>query len=165
MDIINKRRSIRDFKDTDISKDTIELLLKAGMQAPSAKNQQPWAFLVIKDKSKLEKLSVVSNLFLKCNVAIFLLIDNLKATTPEMAPADMGACTQNILLEATSMGIGSCWIGTDGRENRIKVFREVLGISERYKPFSTIVLGYPANDNVFNFVDRFDKSKIFYEEL
>ncbi|MFA7367180.1 MAG: nitroreductase family protein [Bacilli bacterium] len=165
MDIINKRRSVRNFKDIDVERSIIEKLLRAGMQSPSAKNQQPWVFLVIKDKIKLEKLSVVSNLFLKCNTAIFLLIDTENLPNPEMAPADMGACTQNILLECASLNLGACWIGTAGRENRINVFREVLNIPSRFEPFSTIVLGYPQNESDNHFVDRYNPNKVFYEVL
>ena len=73
MELIKKRRSVREFTDQEISDSDIQKILEAGVAAPSAKNQQPWEFIVIKDKTILNKLSeTLSPLYAKSKVTIIL---------------------------------------------------------------------------------------------
>lgn len=165
MEVINKRRSVRQFSDKEITDEVFEKLLRAAMQAPTAKNQQAWKFLVIRNRDSLNKLSEVSNLFVNCKAAILIMVDQTKATALEMTPADTGACTQNILLECVELGLGACWIGTAGRENRIMKFKEVFNIPDHLYPSTAVVIGYPKDENANYFVDRYDPSKVYYEEI
>ena len=75
------------------------MLLKAGMQAPSANNQRPWYFLVIKDEQKMKELEAVSRVLPKAKCAILLLYKNENLVSPGMVASDMGAAMQNMLLE------------------------------------------------------------------
>ena len=113
MKTIYKRRSIRQYTDKKISIGDLEKLLKAGMNAPSAHNQKPYDFIVVTDKATLKKLSETGpycSMLENAAAAIVVVSVADKETTPYWQ-ADCGAVVENILLEATDLGIGSCWIG------------------------------------------------------
>lgn len=168
MEIINIRRSIRNFSYKEIELDKLELILRSAMQAPSAGNQQPWHFLVIKNRERLngiaEKLKTGKMLH-SANLAIVLLIDKNALRKPTMVPQDMAASCENILLEAASLGIGSCWIGIYSHEDRMEAMQEVLNVPDNFDVFSIVALGYPNNPNDLKFVDRFDSTRVHYEVL
>jgi nitroreductase len=165
MDIINNRRSVRLFTDIQVEKAKIELLLRAGMQAPSANNVQPWTFLVVQDKKSLEQLSTISRPLKTATLAI-LLFDKIDGTKPkEMYYGDMGAATQNILLEAANIGLGGCWVGINNRSSRIDTVLETFNIPNDLQPFSLIALGYPEDENANYFIDRYNKDKIYFERF
>lgn len=163
MEVINKRRSVREFLSTPISKEVLEQLLRAAMQAPSAKNQQPWRFIVITKPADLEKIAEFSPSFKMLKTApaaILLLIDHSNLTAPTMVIQDMAAATENILLEATAQGLGSCWLGVYGRTERMEAIRDFFQLSPSLEPFSVVALGYPIKKEAFNFVDRFDSNRV-----
>ena len=149
MSLCLKRRSIRNFTSTQVEEQKIEALLKSAMQAPSARNQQPWEFYVIKNAQYLEKLSLVSNgaRHLRGAPLGFLLLMKKDVPAPDMRPQDLGAATQNILLEATQQGLGAVWIGVYPKEDRLAKVAEILPIPEDLTPFCLIAIGYPATDN------------------
>ncbi|HHX78410.1 MAG TPA: nitroreductase family protein [Acholeplasmataceae bacterium] len=166
MDIINKRRSIRKYINKEIEQEVLEKIVRAGMQAPSAINQQPWHFFVIKDKDKLialSKLTMYSKMLANASACILLATDkrNVKAST--MYSQDMAAATQNVLLEAAYLGVGSCWIGIYGRIDRMEKVKDFLLLEEHFEPFALVSLGYPENKDDFKFVDRYNINKVTYE--
>lgn len=168
MDVINKRRSVRQYRNQPVEQEKIELLLRAGMQAPSAKNQQPWHFLVIQNRDTLLKLSGLtknSRMLADASVAILLLIDYTNLTLPDMAPVDMAAATENILLEATNLGLGAVWIGVYAREERGEAIREICQVPNHLEPFCLISIGYPLDENANRFVDRYDATRVYYEKF
>ncbi|MDD3191479.1 MAG: nitroreductase family protein [Bacilli bacterium] len=168
MDIINRRRSIRQFTDEPIEKEKIEALLRAAMQAPSAKNQQPWRYLVVQEEQRLQEMASLtpySKLLGRAKAAIVVLTDTSNLSLPDMVAADMGATTQNILLEATSLGLGSCWIGVYGRAERVDATKQLLNLPAHFLPFSIVALGYPLHKEDLRFIDRFDPTKVFYEKI
>ena len=155
MEVIKIRRSVREFTDEDISDDDIRKIIEAGICAPSARNQQPWEFIVIRDKNILNKLSEkLSPLYAKSNVSIILCIRKDVLKTPIMASQDMGACMENMLLEATNLKIGSCWIGTYPDPNRMLPLSTILQIPSDIEPFCGLVLGHPKDLTVFKEVER-----------
>ena len=155
MEVINLRRSVREFSDKEITDDNIKKILKAGVMAPSAKNQQPWEFIVIKNKDTLNKLSEkLSPLYAKSKVTIILCMRKDDLKSPTRTPQDMGACMQNMMLEATHLGIGSCWIGTYPDPERMNPLVELLDIPANIDPYCGLVLGYPLKEDVFKEVDR-----------
>ena len=162
MNAIYTRRSVRQYSDKEVSLETLDKLVRAGMQAPSAKNQQPWRILVTKDKEKLQKLSGMSKM-LESAAACIILFYSEDVSTLEMVGCDMGACTQNILLECASLGLGACWIGIPQRPNRIQIIMDTFNVPKGFVPYSVISLGYPQDTNANHFVDRYDSSKVFYE--
>ncbi len=165
MSLLLKRSSIRSFTNQVIGKEEITALLKAAMQAPSANNQQPWEFIVVDDRELLDKLSTASRgawMLKDVNLAIVPLI--LKGEkSPHFAVQDLAAATENILLEATNLGIGSVWIGVYPLEDRVKFISEVLNIKNDVNPFCMIALGYP--NNVRDIKIRYDEERVHYNKL
>jgi len=161
MSLTLRRKSIRKFVDSKVSDDAIEKLLMSGMQAPSATNQQPWEFIVIKNREILEKLSEVSQGAWPLKDAPLGILTLMKEDVkrPEMAPQDMAASTQNILLQATDLGLGAVWIGVYPREERMQTIQKLLDIKPALFPFSLIALGYPESQNE-HVKYRFDSKRI-----
>jgi nitroreductase len=155
------RRSIRRFTDKTISKEQIEQILKAGLNAPSAGNQQPWHFVVIDDPSimvEIPKFHPHAAMIPEANVAILVCGDPSLETHKGYWMIDCSAATENILLAAHAIGLGACWIGVYPREERIAGMRQLLNIPEDIIPFSLIALGHPEEQKPP--AERFDPSKI-----
>lgn len=156
MKTIYKRRSIRQYTDKKISIGDLEKLLKAGMNAPSAHNQKPYDFIVVTDKATLKKLSETGpycSMLENATAAIVVVSVADKETTPYWQ-ADCGAVVENILLEATELGIGSCWIGEYPVLEKSEKVKRILEVPTNYQVFATISLGYPLkekqeNDNYY----------------
>lgn len=167
MNAIFTRRSVRQFSTKPVEDEKVEQLLRAAMQAPSAKNQQPWEFIVVKGAENLEKLShfhTFASSMAGANFAVIVLCNNDRLT---MAPAwqqDLGAATQNLLLEAADLGLGAVWYGTAPHENRIAFVRDFCNLSENLVPYSVVAVGYPKSETANHFIDRFDASRIRYIE-
>ena len=161
MDVIKLRRSVRVFSNQEILDEDINKIIEAGICAPSAKNQQPWEFIVIKDKNILNKLSEkLSPLYAKSKVTIILCQRKDGLSSPTRVAQDMSACMQNMMLEATKLGIGSCWIGTYPDLEKMKPLIEELNIPSNIEPFCGLTLGYPLDENAFKEVKR--TAKIHY---
>jgi len=165
MDIINLRRSVREYTNEKITKEDLDKIVRAGMQAPSAMNQRPWRILVVTDENKLQRLASLSKILERAKACIILFYEQDKLTAPEMVQCDMGACTQNMLLECVSLGLGACWIGMNERPKRHEVLHNVFRIPKNFIPFSIIAIGHPFNKEANYFLDRFEKEKVFYEEI
>lgn len=166
MEAIYDRRSIRKYKDQPVEKEKIEKLLRAAMQAPSAGNQQPWEFIVIQDKDNLKKLSGLSP-YAKCigeaSLAIVLLANEKRMRFPENWEQDMGAATENILLEAVELDLGSVWLGVAPVEDRVEYISKMFDLEDHIKPYCAISIGYPADGQQNEYVDRYDETRVHYE--
>lgn len=160
-----KRRSIREYNDKEISLEELEELVKAGMNAPSAHNKKPYDFIIVRDKKTLKRLSQTgpyAHMLEQASAAIIICSIADEETTPYWQ-ADCGAVTENILLEATSLGIGSCWIGEYPNIEKSEKVKMILEIPKDYQVFSTISLGYPLKDKKEN--NNFYTEKIHYEKF
>lgn len=162
--IIFKRRSIRRFDDGEVSQEVIERVLRAGMQAPSAHNQQPWKLIVVKDKSKLYEISQMSPYAKMTQYAfgaIIVALDKKSLTkTDEYWQQDLGACTQNILLQLVEESLGGVWLGFYPAMERVNTLREFLSLDEDIVPFSVVAFGHSPKEN--EFVDRYDPEKVIF---
>jgi len=167
MNAIFKRKSIRTFKDKDVEDEKIERLVKAGMQAPTALDTQPWEFIIVKDKSNLKIISEMSPYsgFAKnaalCIITLFKLNSFRDRETFVWMQQDMSACTENILLQAVDEGLGAVWLGTYPDDERVNYLGQQFEIPNGIIPFSVIAIGYPKED--YQADDKFDKSRIHYE--
>ena len=167
MENIFVRRSIRKYKNIQIEKEKIEKLLHAAMQAPSAGNQQPWEFLILENKETLGKLSKISpyaTMLKEAPLAIIVLSNEEKMRFPEYWQQDLGAATQNILLEAVELGLGSVWLGVAPLKEREDFIKEMFNLPNEVTPFNIIVLGYPSEGQENKFVDRYDEVRVHFEE-
>jgi nitroreductase len=159
------RRSIRQFTSQPVSQDLIEKILRAGMQAPSARNKQPWHFIVVQNREMLDKISVVhpyAYMLKEAPLGIVICGDKNIEITIEYIVQDCSAATQNMLLVAHDAGLGAVWLGIYPREPRIKALRELLNIPENVIPISMIAVGYPAEKKSPE--NRFRPDRIHYEK-
>ena len=149
IETIMTRTSIRSFTDRAVSADTIEMLLRAGMAAPTAVNKQPWHFVVVNDRVKLDELGGngrQSQMWKESPLAIVVCGDMDKALEgPAQAfwVQDCSAATENILLAAHALGLGAVWTGCYPMEERMANVSQVLNLPETIIPLCVIVMGYP----------------------
>lgn len=166
MEEIFNRRSIRKFKDQPVEAEKIDKLLRAAMQAPSAANQQPWEFIVVKDKEALANLSQVS-IYAKpaagSAVSFILLANGNELRIPTAWQQDMSAAAENLLLEAVHLGLGGVWFGVATSEEVMENVRKLYNLPEFLKPFAIISVGYPDGQKN-EFVDRYRSEKVHYEK-
>ncbi len=145
------RRSIRKFRQEKVPEDTIQKILKAGMAAPSAHNNQPWEFIVMRDKKTLSELSRVCRYWtlLKDADTAIAVVANLNHYNCEprgFYVEDCSACTQNMLIAAVGEGLGAVWLGCYPAEENVKGARPLLGVPDDILPFSIVALGFPAEE-------------------
>lgn len=162
MNEIFHRTSIRKYQDRPVEDEKLELILRAAMAAPSAKNQQPWEFYVVTDREKIVELSKTSPYaaFTDKAGAMIVACYRKECAVPEYAQIDLSIATENILLEVDSLGLGACWIGTCPQEERMTAVEKVLDIPENLRAFSIVAIGYPAEERIQQ--DRYDKSRIHF---
>ena len=165
MNSIFHRISVRKYEDKPVEKEKIMEILKAGMQAPSACNQQPWEFYVVTDKEKIQKLSKVTP-YTGCAAGAPAVIVPVYHTeglvAPSFAQIDMSIAQENIWLETDTLGLGGVWFGIAPVEERMEEVHRLLGLPENVKVFSMFALGYPAETRPQQ--DRFDPERIHFIE-
>ena len=162
---ISTRRSIRQFTSQVISEDLVEKLLRAAMQAPSARNYQPWHFLVVNDRKMLNKLPLVhpyAEMMYQATMAILVCGDLKLEKSVEYCAINCSAATQNILLSAHDLGLGAVWLGVYPREERSKGLKNLFNLPDHIVPISLIACGYPAEK--LDTEDRFKKERIHHNK-
>jgi nitroreductase len=151
MDEIYQRRSYHDGFDgaRKISDDDINRVLKAGMNAPSADNTQPWEFVVVDDGEKLAKLAKATPWTGATATASHAII--ICARPDELQEMNVGIALENIALAATGLGIGSLIMDIMASAETQKIVKDLLGIPDNFTAYIMIALGYltetlPPND-------------------
>lgn len=148
IELIKSRHSVRRYLKTPITDAEVETMLRCAMQAPSAVNEQPWEFVVIRDKNILEKIAN-ANQYAKfarvAPLAILLCMDTQKDRAHGMAILDMGMCAENLMLAATALGIGSVFTGIYPAADRMTSYRAICGLPGHITPIGLIVLGRPTS--------------------
>lgn len=179
MQNILNRRSVRVYSDEQIKQEDLELILKAGSYAPSGCNMQPWHFTVVQNKEIINILNIESKKELskleqfrdfgnneKYNIfydaPTIIIVSGEKAAVAQEISCD--AATENMMLAAESLGIGSCWIGFVTflfKSERAEEYIKMLEIPEGYAPYYGITLGYkkfpnpepqPRRENTVNYI-------------
>ncbi|MGJ8455315.1 nitroreductase family protein [Pseudothermotoga sp. U03pept] len=164
MSTIYQRRSIRKYQDKDIEEELILEVIRAAMHAPSAGNEQPWHFVVIKDRETKEKIvqsHPYAKMILKAPVAVVICADLTLVKFGEFWVQDCSAATQNMLLRATEVGLGAVWCGVYPDEARVTAFGRILNLPKNVVAFSLVCIGYPAENP--EPVDRFKQERIHFE--
>ena len=146
---INGRRSIRAFKTQNVEEATVMKLIEAARWAPSAGNIQPWKFVIVRKppvKKALAKAALNQAHVEEAPVVIVVCADEKRSSTGYgirgkllYCLQDTAAATQNILLTAHSLGLGSCWVGAFDEESA----RKALNTPEGVRPVAIIPVGYP----------------------
>lgn len=143
------RTSVRDYTEQPVEKEKIELLLRAGMAAPTAVNKQPWHFVVLNTREGLDRLVSANpraGMLKRAPLAIVVCGDMSKALEgkgQEYWIQDCSAATENILLAAHALGLGAVWTGTYPMDDRIAATVKALELPSHIVPLCTIVIGYP----------------------
>ena len=136
MNSIFHRISVRKYEDKPVEKEKIMEILKAGMQAPSACNQQPWEFYVVTDKEKIQKLSKVTP-YTGCAAGAPAVIVPVYHTeglvAPSFAQIDMSIAQENIWLETDTLGLGGVWFGIAPVEEHMEKVHRLLDLPENVK--------------------------------
>lgn len=148
LEAIFTRRSVRDFKHDPVSENDLNDLLRAAMQAPSAKNEQPWHFIVIDDPELLHAIPEFhpySKMLMDAPLAILVCSDRKLETKRASWLQDCSAATQNILLAAHALGLGAVWLGIFPDSDRVKGMQDLLSIPYDVRPVSLVAVGHPAS--------------------
>jgi len=164
IECILTRRSIRQYTDKPVADEVVIQLLKAAMAAPSSANEQPWQFVVIRDRQMLNLISTIhtySYMVSQAALAILVCEDPTFEVNIGRGPLDCSAATVNILLSAHSLGLGAVWVGIYPVGERINKIREVLSIPSHVIPISLVSLGYPGEKLLRE--DRFKQERVHYD--
>ena len=144
LEIIRKRQSVRSYQDKEIPEEILQEILEAGRLAPSASNRQSWKFIVVKDEHLKQKLVPVCRNQKSVGEASVVIVGC--ATNPEHImpcgehsyPIDLAIALDNMSLQATALGLGTCWIGAFYQDE----VKEILGVPEDVRIVSLMSLGY-----------------------
>jgi len=162
---IFSRRSIRKYTKQQVPDELVKLLLEAGIYAPSARNLQPWHFVVVQKRTTLDELSEVhpyGKMLKDATLAILLCGDKTIDNMDSYLIQNCSAATQNILLAAHSNGLGAVWLGVHPREERMSGIIKYFNLPEHILPISLISIGYP-NETIEK-PQRFNSDKVHFEK-
>ena len=161
MEVIRARRSVRTYTDLPVQRETLERLVNAAIQAPSAVNAQPWHFTVIRNPLLLDRISAAAkrhileltppsgpmrehlsdplfHIFYHAPVLILI-----SAKDGDWSKEDSALAAEILMLAACAEGLGSCWIGFAQRWLETKEGRDMVGLPQGYVPVAPIIVGYP----------------------
>ena len=164
MDSILTRCSVRRYTTDPVSEAQVTALLRAAMAAPSAGNQQPWQFLVVRDPAVLDVIAGANpygGMAREAPVAVVICGDLSREQRPGFWVQDCAAATQNLLLAAHAAGLGAVWCGTYPRGERMGPIKAVLQLPEHVIPFSVVPIGYAAERPAP--VDRYDPGRVHFD--
>ena len=165
IDTIYARRSIRKFQDRPVEKEKLETLLKAAMAAPSARNGKPWEFVVVTQPEGMKKVRSVM-IFGRYNApAAIIVCGNTsffkRPLSTDFWVQDCSAATENILLAAVELGLGTVWLGVHPIHNFSKQISKVFGLPKTVLPLNVIYVGYPHEKKPPR--TQFDPARVHWE--
>ncbi|MEM3700970.1 MAG: nitroreductase family protein [Candidatus Bathyarchaeia archaeon] len=136
---IQKRHSIRAYESTPLPEEKLMKILEAGRLAPSAGNIQPWHFIVVRDTEKRERLAKTRWAKFLAEAPVVIVGCGDQKASPKWFTVDVAIAMENIVLAATSEGLGTCWVGSFN-EDEVK---KLLKIPEKYRVVALLAVGYP----------------------
>lgn len=167
MDVLLKRRSTRKFNDSEITRDELDKILKAGLLAPSSMNRKPVNFLIVERKETLKQLAESKDhgaeLIADADKAIVVIADTMVADT---WCEDSSIALTYLHLAATDLGIGSCWVQIhlrkkDGADAE-SVVRDIVKIDEHYRIVGIMALGHSDDIPAQHEIADVDKGKVHF---
>lgn len=163
-DVLLNRRSIRNYMEKSLPNGVMNKLLKSAMYAPSAMNNQAWQFVVIDQRENLDEIiKIIPQELLKSAQAAILICGDLNLEKNiDYIQQNCSAATQNLMLCAHGLGLGSCWIGVYPVREIISGLRDLFNLPEHVIPISLVSLGYPAERPVAE--ERFKTEKVHYNK-
>lgn len=160
---IYQRQSIRRYAQKAIAPEVLEELLRAAMNAPTARNKQDWRFLVIRNKEALQTMTDLqpyTAMMKEAACAVLVMSDTRLLDAVEYAYVDCGAAIENMLIEAVHQGLGTCWCAVAPSQERIQAFRRYYKLAEWLLPIGVVAIGHPKESK--EKTDRYDPQKISY---
>lgn len=165
MEFIYQRRSVRKYQDKQVDKETLTLLLKAAMSAPSACNNKPWEFIAVSEDKPMESLRDSLH-FGKYNApAAIVVCGNMKLAKggyEKYWVQDCSAAMENILIAASGLGLGAVWIGVYPLPSVIEPLCEALSIPEYVVPLGVAYIGYPEEEKEAR--TQYNEKRIYWEK-
>jgi len=161
LEAIRTRRSIRRFTQQAVSEEVLDQLLAAAMAAPSAGNEQPWQFVIVRDPQMRERLPSAhpyAQMASHAPVVAVVCGDLSQERHKGFWVQDCAAATENLLVAARASGLGAVWCGVYPREDRVRALQSLLSLPKTVIPFALVPIGYPAEDKPDE--DRFDRSRV-----
>ncbi|MFW6414323.1 MAG: nitroreductase family protein, partial [Verrucomicrobiota bacterium] len=145
------RRSIRKYKPDTIPEEMIKDLLEAAMAAPSAVGRDPWEFIVVQNQETLSKVTEAlpnGKMLAEAPLGIIVCGDLNRTHDGHISflLQDCSAAIENILITASMLGLGACWLGIHPREERVTHIRELFSLPEHIIPVSAIAIGFPDEE-------------------
>jgi nitroreductase len=163
-DPVLTRRSIRRYTAEPVSDEHVERLLRAAMAAPSAGDQRPWQFVVVRDRASLVAATEVhpfAKMLLEAPLAIVVCGDTRLEKWPQFWDQDCAAATENLLVEAEALGLGAVWLGVHPLAERVEGIRRLLAAPDHVVPFAVVPVGHPAQRKPP--AERFDPARVHLE--
>jgi len=159
------RRSIRKYQDKPVEQEQIQQILRAAMYAPSAGNERPWHFVIIKDREKLNSITTFhpyTQMLKEAPVAIVPCADISDVKYDGLFwIQDMSASIQNILLQAQALGLGTCWCGIYPKEELVEKVSKLINAPSNIIPVAVIALGHPAEQREVG--ERYSQDRVHNE--
>lgn len=145
---IFSRRSVRKFQEREVPSEMLQDLLEAGMAAPSAVAKDPWHFIVLRDRTGLNRLAdlLPHGQMLRQAGAAFVVCGDIRLAHDQLESyllQDLSAATENILLAANALGLGTCWLGIHPRPERTEGIKKLFQLPENIIPLCGIAIGWP----------------------
>lgn len=151
LNAIFSRRSIRKFTDQPVDRETVKILLEAGMAAPTATNSQPWEFIVVDEPEQISRVRTVMPLA-RYNAPLWIVVCGNPGIGGHATAArmfwvqDCSAAIENILIAAVGLGLGAVWCGIHPVGTLVKLVKGVMNIPDGVTPLGLIEIGYPAEE-------------------
>ncbi|MDL2230255.1 nitroreductase family protein [Alistipes sp. OttesenSCG-928-L06] len=162
IETIFNRKSVRAYENKIVEPEKIDLLLRAGMAAPSGMDRRPWELVVLNDKEAMASLAEslpYAKMLAEAPMAIIVCGDPEKS---HYWYIDCSAVTQNILLAAEALGLGAVWTGAYPSEERMAAIAEAIGLPANILPLNVIPVGYPAGEHLPK--DKYNEAKVHYNK-
>lgn len=163
-DALYGRRSTRAFSTEGVAEPMLEQLIDAAIQAPSARNEQPWDFVVVRNRPLLDQISEASKAYLRATEKSSLTLHHhssfddpdfhifyhapvlivISATSGGWAVENAALAAENLMLMAYGLGLGTCWIGLAQGWLGTADGRHAIGVSHDFLPVAPIIVGHPS---------------------
>jgi nitroreductase len=166
---ISTRKSVRKFTEQKISEEDIRKILTAGMSGPTCVNARQWSFIVVTDKEMLNKMADANGAYagpLRGATLGILVCGNLERAfkpAPDYWIIDASIATQNMILAAHDIGIGSVWLGTYPQMDRVRAQASLFKLPDTIIPHSLVAFGY-QKDRILQERNLYEAACVHFEK-
>lgn len=155
IDVIRSRKSVRSYKNEDVEEEKLKQILEAARLAPSWANKQCWRYIIVNDKEKIQKLAsgIINSWMKSAKIVVVACADPKNSGTRNEMDyylVDVAISMQHLVLAATDLGLGTCWIGGFD-ETKVK---KILEIPEKIKVVAMTPVGYPSEPRMRDRISR-----------